>query len=308
MVGYDPLNEPFPGNPTRDIANLMPGHFDKNYLAPMYAKIFEKYQNHDSTKQMWFEPVPFPDFYPVFGGEVFSVGFTTPPGGEIGSNRHALNDHTYCCQMSGDECTTGEPKVEDADKCLSFHEKRIGTRAKDAERLGVPLIITEFGACLTEGPCSQEINQVAQVADENLVGWAYWEFKTYKDLTTSAGTGSEGFYNNDGSLQAYKVKALARPYMQYTQGVLQSMNYDSTSNAFNATFTLGSTTGSSVAYLSEEYYYTSGIDFTITVDGADVSAETASATYADNFLTFTLDQSFTAGSTVTLQVTPKATI
>jgi len=41
---------------------------------------------------------------------------------------------------------------------------------------------------------------VADTCDESLVGWAYWEFKKFKDLTTSAGTGSEGFYNDDGSL------------------------------------------------------------------------------------------------------------
>ena len=61
-------------------------------------------------------------------------------------------------------------------------------------------MITEFGACLTEEACSQEINLVGDVSDDYLVGWAYWQFKYYQDLTTTAGTGSEGFYNFDGSL------------------------------------------------------------------------------------------------------------
>lgn len=195
VVGYDPLNEPFPANPAHDPMLFMPGHMDKQYLAPLYTQLFEKYQTHDTNQQMWFEPVPFPDEAGVLGGYVFGVGFDTPPGGEIGSSKHVLNDHTYCCQMSGKECATGEPTIEDADKCLKWHGKRIGQRAKDSKRLGVPLVITEFGACLTEGPCSQEINQVGDVADEHLVGWAYWQFKTYADLTTSAGTGSEGFWN-----------------------------------------------------------------------------------------------------------------
>jgi hypothetical protein len=38
------------------------------------------------------------------------------------------------------------------------------------------------------------------VADEILAGWAYWQYKTYEDLTTSASTGAEGFWNKDGSL------------------------------------------------------------------------------------------------------------
>jgi len=25
------------------------------------------------------------------------LGFKNPPGGKIGSDKHVLNDHTYCC-------------------------------------------------------------------------------------------------------------------------------------------------------------------------------------------------------------------
>ena len=54
------------------------------------------------------------------------------------------------------------------------------------------------------------------MADENLVGWAYWQFKYYEDLTSSSGTAAQGFYNFDDTLQEYKVKALARSYMPVT--------------------------------------------------------------------------------------------
>jgi len=46
------------------------------------------------------------------------------------------------------------------------------------------------------------------------VGWAYWQFKEFKDLTTSAADKSEGFYNKDGTLQTAKVKALSRTYVK----------------------------------------------------------------------------------------------
>lgn len=65
-----------------------------------------------------------------------------------------------------------------------------------------------------------EVGLVADACDDHLVGWAYWQFKNYWDLTTSAGTGSEGFYNTDGSLQQHKVMAISRSYMPYTQGRL----------------------------------------------------------------------------------------
>ena len=250
VVGYDPINEPFPGNPGKDPYLLIPGHFDKTKLAPLYERLFAKYQSHDTNQQMWFEPVPFPDEIGVLSGMVFPVGFSTPPGADIGSSKHVLNDHTYCCQLSADECVTGEPQVAHAEQCSKWHEKRIGQRAKDAERLGVPLVITEFGACLTEGPCTQEINQVGDKADEHLVGWAYWQYKIYEDLTTSASTGAEGFWEQDGTLQEYKVKALARSYMPLTQGVLTSMQFDTETAQFVAQFDFSSTAAESVAYLN----------------------------------------------------------
>jgi len=193
--------------------------------------------------------------------------------------------------------------IEDAEMCLTWHHRRLDTRADDAKRLGVPFIITEFGACLTEGPCTQEITQVAQVADENLAGWAYWQFKTFEDLTTSAGTGSEGFYNSDGSLQEYKVKALGRPYMMYTQGTLSAMKYDDSANTFHAEFTLGESTAESVAFLSQDYYFNCGINASFTVNG---NPEPLGYNYTGGFLSFTLDTRFAVGSPVTLDVSEAA--
>lgn len=66
---------------------------------------------------------------------------------------------------------------------------------------------------MNDTECMTEINQVADACDDYIVSWAYWEYKTYKDLTTSAGDRSEGFYNFDGTLQHNKVKALTRTYI-----------------------------------------------------------------------------------------------
>jgi len=174
---------------------------------------------------MYFEGTQMPDELGYFGGFVFPTGFEVPPGGEIGSDIHVFNDHTYCCQMGNKVCATGEPPAELAPQCLAWHQKRVGTRSKDAERLGLPLIISEFGACLGTPACVTEITQVAETCDDYLVGWGYWQYKPYGDLTTSAGTGSEGFYSPNGDLLTDKVKALARSYFMNTQGVPLSMSF-----------------------------------------------------------------------------------
>ena len=99
----------------------------------------------------------YPDVNGALSGyTIFPVEFTKPPGAKIGSNHQVLNDHTYCCQLGGDHapCATGEPDPDLVSECLAWHHKRSNTRAKDAERLGVPYHITEFGACLAKGPCT----------------------------------------------------------------------------------------------------------------------------------------------------------
>lgn len=97
--------------------------------------------------------------------------------------------------------------------CWAWHEKRINTRDADAKALGIPLAITEFGSCLDTDDCVREITQVADICDDKMASWAYWQFKTYNDLTSSAGNRSEGFYNLDGTLQTKKVKSLSRTYI-----------------------------------------------------------------------------------------------
>jgi len=69
-----------------------------------------------------------------------------------------------------------------------------------------------------------------------LAGWAYWQFKIFKDLTTTAGTGAEGFYNLDGSLQEKKVKALSRTYAQNTQGTLKKQFFNTSTSHFEIEF------------------------------------------------------------------------
>jgi len=194
---------------------------------------------------------------------------------------HVLNDHAYCCVMGVGVCESGEPKVADAAACADWHKTRFEIRDHDAKRLGLPFFLSEFGACLTEGPCTTEIKQVADMSDKILAGWAYWQFKFFEDLTTSAGTGSEGFYNKDGTLQDWKVKALARSYLMATQGVPTLNAFDTETAGLIANWTLDANVDApTVLYLNSEYWYPNGYTYTVSVDGTDAptTAYTVDAT------------------------------
>jgi hypothetical protein len=58
------LNEPYPGNNFANPTLNIPGKVDSELLAPMYSKIFEKYQATPGNNSMWFEPVQVPDTIP----------------------------------------------------------------------------------------------------------------------------------------------------------------------------------------------------------------------------------------------------
>ncbi len=200
-IGFDPINEPFPSNMyTNPSLVTVPGLFDEYTLQPFYNRIFNEAYRGNSEKLMFFEPAQFPDFYGTQGGIIFNLGFTEAPGGAEYSNLQVLNDHTYCCEVSVDMCANGEPPLSRMSECRSFHEKRVTTRKSDALRYNVPLFFSEFGACMGTESCIEEITAVTEVCDEHLVGWAYWQLKTFGDLTTTASTGSEGFYNHNGTL------------------------------------------------------------------------------------------------------------
>lgn len=261
IIGYDPLNEPFPANFYKDPSIIYtPGKFDNIGLEPLYARAYnEAYIPADSSKIMFFEPTQFPDTIGLLGGLIPNLGFSAPPGGENNSTKHVLNDHSYCCQLSPEICATGEPDISKASVCREWHEKRVATRSNDADRYGIPLFFSEFGACLNSSACVQEITSFVEVCDEHLAGWAYWQLKNYADLTTSAGTQSEGFYNNDGTLQDGKVKSLTRAYLPATQGILQSMTFHDTTSDFLARFIVQtSITEPTIAYLNEDYWYNTG--------------------------------------------------
>jgi endoglycosylceramidase len=69
IVGFDPLNEPFPSNIYKDASLFYsPGRFDLQVLQPLYGRIFkEAYFPADDTSLMFFEPAQIPDIFLASG-------------------------------------------------------------------------------------------------------------------------------------------------------------------------------------------------------------------------------------------------
>mmetsp|Transcript_28635 Transcript_28635/g.50911 ORF Transcript_28635/g.50911 Transcript_28635/m.50911 type:complete len:530 (-) Transcript_28635:411-2000(-) len=262
VVGYDPLNEPIVADFWKDPLLLLPGRFDRTVLQGLYQDYNAVIRKNTPDQIVFFEPVTF-DLLPLFGGIIFNVGFDDTPGGSASNAYQVLNDHIYCCAAGPNVCKTGEPTVKDEKMCRSFIDRKIEKRSHDAKKLGVGLIITEFGACTDSDGCMAEIDSVTNACDKSLVGWAYWMFKGFGDYTTT-GSYTEGFYNQDGSLQQNKLKHLSRTYIQAYQGVPIKADFDVSTGHFSASYEVDpSIQGSTDLYFNGAIYYPYGYKYVI---------------------------------------------
>ena len=162
------------------------------------------------------------------------------------------------CQKNGEPA--GDEKT--GKKCDDWHKRRMEQRQTDAKKLNVPLMITEFGACYDTPACVREIEQVMDHCENTqCAGWAYWQFKQYKDHTTVGDKGMQGFYNQFGQLQQGKIYALSRPYMMKIPGLLTFSKYDPDNKQYTAIFKLSmryNQACEAVIFVNEQYYFPNG--------------------------------------------------
>ena len=263
ILAYDLLNEPWPGGFYEYPDFLVPGKTDTEYLQPLYFNLSAVIRNYSTSPYFAIEPTQLPD---TFSKIVLPVGFTSTPA------KSFLNDHSYCCEIGPDICVNGEPSLQNATTvCREFHKHKVEVRTLDAERLGIPLVFTEFGACSDSAACIQEILGAVTAFDSKALSWAYWQYKGYNDFTTT-GSGTEGFFFTNGTLQDDKVKALSRTYFQAVQGKPLSIVFEN--GVFNGTFELNSGIKyPTEIYMNTQLYYPNGFQIEISREGATVQVD-----------------------------------
>ena len=135
-------------------------------------------------------------------------------------------------------------------------------------------MMTEFGAVGSDPVSLQLLDTVLDAAEQRLQSWAYWNFKSYDDITTAGSPASEGLYNPDGSVQMQKVRVLSRPFASTVAGHpiwskfdrgtgIYSLSYNVTEHLLNAT---------SEIFINERMHYPRGHEVHISPDGVDAWA------------------------------------
>jgi len=245
VLGYELINEPVSFSATKM-------NIDLEYLQPLYKRTHEKIRQVDNDTIIFFEPNIL---------DITSVGFTEGPGGPAYNDRQALSYHIYCPHVS----PSGEPI--NPSLCQVADTSMLKVKAEKAIKLGIPGILTEFGALSDTPKSCDEVARVTGLADQYLHSWAYWQFKWYEDFTTAARPGStESFYNPDGSLQEPKVKALARSYVYATCGTPKYQKFDAKTGEFDYSYLHSKNCQGqpTEVFLSEKFYYPNGIKYEFT--------------------------------------------
>jgi endoglycosylceramidase len=140
VIGYDILNEPWPSAP--------PGAFEQLHLMPMYRRVAGAIRRHDPASPIFFGP-------PLYSPAAPTVAIEPPEPNSV------FAPHIYTETMfTGGALSTGARSDEIA----------LVKDMEDAERMGVPLWIGEWGAI--HDPTY--VTQVYDLFDRHRVGSAFW--------------------------------------------------------------------------------------------------------------------------------------
>jgi endoglycosylceramidase len=228
-LGFDLLNEPWPGTPWLSCLTLdgCPA-FDTGMLGPFYRRVLDRIRAVESHKLLWYEP-----------NVLFNFGADT--------NLPSLGDsagfsfHLYC--------TPGlaAPPYNLA-SCDQQNDHVLADADKRAQTAGDPLILSEFGA--TDDLAAIRSN--VELADRHMVSWEYWHYCECLDPTTT-GTGTQAIVldpaqpPSGSNVKQAKLDVLAEPYPQVIAGTPKAYGLDEATGRFTLSYSTRGPTGKSFA-------------------------------------------------------------
>ncbi|KAI8915103.1 glycoside hydrolase superfamily [Entophlyctis helioformis] len=209
LLGYEIMNEPWPGNHWRNPFLLLPGIASQTTLYEMDGRIAAAIRSVHPSAIVYFEGATW-DLY----NRAPSV-----PGGPDYANKTVLSYHYYRPPAIG--------TPED-----TFRRRKV-----DARRLGCGLFMTEFEMWWGSGsPASiSQIWGTVRAADAFQQSWMGWSYKSFAQQRNSID--SSLFDDTTGKRRPEMERLLSRPYATAVQGLIERMEFNDTERTFTLVWT-----------------------------------------------------------------------
>jgi endoglycosylceramidase len=219
VLGYDLLNEPWPGTAWQQCANPAGCPAFDAQLSAFNERMLAAIRTVDPDTLVFYEPQVF-----------FNNGALTNMA-DTGDAHTAMSFHDYCV-------TAGEGGGG-YEGCEPLDEMVFQNADDRAQTTGDALLLTEFGA--TDQP--DVLLGVLGLADRHMVGWQEWHYCGCDDPTTT-GSGDKQAIVLDpakppagANLKKPTVDLLARPYPRAVAGTPKAWSFDDATRRFTLTYT-----------------------------------------------------------------------
>jgi endoglycosylceramidase len=214
VMGYDLLNEPWPGTAWQQCANPEGcPEFDAK-LDEFNARMFEAIRAVDADTLVFYEP-----------HVLFNNGAKTNMADT--EDAHAgMSFHVYCLTASeGDGGYEG---------CEAFDSMVFDNADAHSQATGDALLLTEFGA--TDAP--EVLLGVLRLADEHMMSWQEWHYCGCDDPTTTGAGDKQAIVLDPAqppagdNLKNPTLELITRPYPRAVAGTPQGWTFDDETRGF----------------------------------------------------------------------------
>jgi len=219
VLGYDLLNEPWPGSTWSTCANTSGcTGFDRGSLAPMYRKVIQQIRRVEKRHIVFYEP-----------NVLFNFDANTTLR-DLGFRNLGFSFHVYCLigLVGG-----GAPGT-----CPELEQAVFSNADAHARATADSLMLSEYGA--TDDLTA--LRRVAAAADQHMVSWQEWHYCGCDDPTTQGPGDVQALVKDPakpprGSNVFHgKLLALARPYPQVIAGTPRRWSFDPVSRRFELVY------------------------------------------------------------------------
>jgi endoglycosylceramidase len=207
VLGYELLNEPWPGTTWQDCINPTGCPANDAKLEAFDRRVLAAIRAADPRGLVWHEPFV-----------LFNQGAGTSVKA-LGDPNVGFSFHDYC--LAAEQPTAEQGCAKSDDLVFQHALDRVAT-TKEA------LLLTEFGAT----DAQSVLTPMVQRADRDMVSWTEWHYCGCDDPTTSGPGDKQAMVLDPAkppagdNLKAVTLNQLVRPYPQVVAGTPESWSYE----------------------------------------------------------------------------------